>query len=292
MPSIRRLPYALVLAALVLPAPASADNASAGTGGTSVPADPKVATAVCEDAAAWECSRGAQLTLEGESLDAVRQVRFVGGRGTRDDRTAAPRRIESHRLSVRVPRGAKTGRIAVTNRDGTKAVTARRLRVRAASVRATRPAEAPRDAPAATPVPSAGADGGVFPIAGTHKYGTATNSFGGGRSHGGQDVFAACGTPLVALYDVTVQHVATQDRAGNYVVLQRDDGESYAYMHMQARAEVAKGDVIKAGTPVGRVGDTGRATGCHLHFEQWTAPGWYEGGKAVDPLPLLKSLDG
>jgi murein DD-endopeptidase MepM/ murein hydrolase activator NlpD len=83
-----------------------------------------------------------------------------------------------------------------------------------------------------------------------------------------------------------------QDRAGNYVVLQGADGQSYAYMHMQAPAEVRKGQTVRAGQQVGRVGDTGRASGCHLHFEQWTAPGWYEGGKAIDPLPLLRSLDG
>ncbi len=39
-----------------------------------------------------------------------------------------------------------------------------------------------------------------------------------------------------------------------------------------------------------RPAQTGRASTCHLHFELWTAPGWYEGGKPIDPLPLLKSL--
>ena len=287
MSFIRRLSYVTVCAGLALPASASAHSASAGTGGMSVTDAPAVATAVCEDTTAWQCARGARLTLEGEGLDTVEQVRFVGGRGTRDDRSVRPRRQEAHQVELQVPRGARSGRIAVMSRDGSKVLTPRRLLIRAAS---TRSAPSTRTPAPATPAPSAAGEG-VFPISGAHEYGTATNAFGGGRGHGGQDVFAKCGTPLVALYDVTVQHVATQDRAGNYVVLQRDDGESYAYMHMQAAAEVEKGDVIKAGTPVGRVGDTGRATGCHLHFEQWTAPGWYEGGKAIDPLPLLQSLD-
>jgi murein DD-endopeptidase MepM/ murein hydrolase activator NlpD len=39
------------------------------------------------------------------------------------------------------------------------------------------------------------------------------------------------------------------------------------------------------------VGETGRASGCHLHFELWTAPGWYKGGRAVDPLPTLRRWD-
>jgi len=129
----------------------------------------------------------------------------------------------------------------------------------------------------------------VFPIDGKHDLGPSTASnFGGGRGHQGQDMFAACGTPLVAARAGRVQFAATQSRAGNYVVLQSPDGQSYAYMHMRDRALVSKGEVVYAGQPVGYVGETGRASGCHLHFELWTAPGWYEGGKAVDPVPDLR----
>jgi murein DD-endopeptidase MepM/ murein hydrolase activator NlpD len=272
---VSRITFAAALALLAVPASAAAQGS--GTGGAVVPDEPEVVAAVCEDSTAWRCARGATLTLSGESLDEVEQVRFVGRRGRRDDRVARPRAADEHELSVVVPDGARTGPVAVVG-DAGRDVTSRRLRI------------APRASlRAALTAPAAGA--GVFPIDGPHSYGTETNRFGGGRGHGGQDVFARCGTPLVAIYDAVVQHKAWQDRAGNYVVLQTADGASFAYMHLQAPATVAKGDIVKAGDPIGKVGDTGRASGCHLHFEQWTAPGWYEGGHAIDPLPLLRSLD-
>ena len=283
MSIVRLVLCAVVLAGLDLPGSAVAGPKSSGTGGTAVPDDPKVAQAVCEDASAWECSRGAELKLEGEALDSVRQVRFVGGRSASDDRVARPIRTDAHSLEVLVPRAARSGRVAVVSDGGRRALSAKRLKVRAASRRAVTPTAA---APAA---PATGE--GVFPIAAVPDYGTEINRFGGGRNHKGQDVFAKCGTPLVALFDVTVQFVGSQSAAGNYVVLQGADGQSYAYMHMQGASEVKKGATVRAGRRVGRVGDTGRASGCHLHFEQWTAPGWYEGGKAIDPLPLLRSLE-
>lgn len=104
-------------------------------------------------------------------------------------------------------------------------------------------------------------------------------------------MFAACGTPLAAVTSGEVVYAGYQAAAGNYVVLKRADGESYTYMHMRDPALVQTGDRVDTGQRVGLVGETGRATGCHLHFELWTAPGWYSGGKAIDPLPALRRWD-
>ena len=62
-------------------------------------------------------------------------------------------------------------------------------------------------------------------------------------------------------------------------------------MHLRAPALVDAGDRVRTGQLLGYVGRTGDATACHLHFEMWTAPGWYDGGHAFDPLPSLMAWD-
>jgi murein DD-endopeptidase MepM/ murein hydrolase activator NlpD len=60
------------------------------------------------------------------------------------------------------------------------------------------------------------------------------------------------------------------------------------FAHMQ-KLDVTAGQVVRPGEQIGEVGDLGNATGCHLHFEIWTAPGWSSGGAPIDPLPTLRS---
>jgi murein DD-endopeptidase MepM/ murein hydrolase activator NlpD len=131
-----------------------------------------------------------------------------------------------------------------------------------------------------------------FPLVGAHDYGEFGAGFGGGRSHQGHDVFAECGTPIVAARGGVVKFKRFQGAAGNYVVIDgARTGVDFAYMHMREAALVEEGDRVRTGQPLGFVGQTGRASACHLHFEEWSAPGWYDGGSAFDPLPDLKAWD-
>lgn len=135
-------------------------------------------------------------------------------------------------------------------------------------------------------------DARVFPVRGRHNFGTMVNGFGGGRSHQGQDILAACGLPVVAALGGRVTDVKWEAGAGNYAVVSAADGTSQVYMHLRDPARVRDGEAIHAGERIGSVGQTGDASTCHLHFEMWTAPGWYTGGHAVDPLPALRRWDG
>jgi murein DD-endopeptidase MepM/ murein hydrolase activator NlpD len=134
-----------------------------------------------------------------------------------------------------------------------------------------------------------------YPVRGAHGYGDSGARFGAGRGfggHQGQDVFADCGTPLVAARGGKVQYRGFHGRAGNYLVI---DGAGtdvdYVYAHMREPARFGVGRRVFTGQLIGHVGRTGDATACHLHFEMWSGPGWYAGGAPFDPLALLRAWD-
>jgi murein DD-endopeptidase MepM/ murein hydrolase activator NlpD len=134
--------------------------------------------------------------------------------------------------------------------------------------------------------------GHVFPLRGPHTYGEGFGAQRSGHTHQGVDVMADCGQQLVAARGGTVKYRGTHSAAGNYIVIDGDHtGIDNAYMHLRAPSPLKKGDRVLTGQPIGFVGRTGDATACHLHFEEWSSPGWYTGGHAFDPLADLKAWD-
>jgi murein DD-endopeptidase MepM/ murein hydrolase activator NlpD len=118
-----------------------------------------------------------------------------------------------------------------------------------------------------------------FPVRGPHEYWDGVGAPRAGHTHQGQDVGAACGTPLQAARGGRVQYRAYQSAAGNYVVIDgKGTRHDYVYMHLKKPSRLHRGEKVKTGQKIGVVGSTGDATACHLHFEEWSAPGWYEGG--------------
>ncbi len=274
-----RLSFLIVIAFGLTAVPAQAHDAF--TGAVSMPEPPTVKTLRCADGAAFACGQGQKLTVGGEGLAFARSVTFLGAPGRSDDRGATPERRASHRLTVLVPDEATAGPVRVLAR----------ISSRTQRSRPSRPLEVP---PAGgserAPVP-AGTEDAMYPIQGKHTYGESNaNRFGGGRGHQGQDVFAPCGTPLVAAQAGKVERAGFEGAMGNHVVVTRPDGGSQVYMHLAGAPNVRAGDSLAAGQSLGAVGQTGRATGCHLHFEIWTAPGWTR-GTPTDPLATLQTWE-
>jgi cell division septation protein DedD len=132
--------------------------------------------------------------------------------------------------------------------------------------------------------------GFVFPVYGPHNY---TDTFGAFRAdtgfHEGNDIFAAAGTPLVAVCDGSLNRVGTLPISGNRLWVKCKTGDSFFYAHLSAYASDARNGLrVKAGQVIGFVGSTGDAeqTPPHCHFE--VHPG---DRKAVDPYPFLRAWE-
>jgi murein DD-endopeptidase MepM/ murein hydrolase activator NlpD len=135
-----------------------------------------------------------------------------------------------------------------------------------------------------------------FPVPGAHSFGGAGSRFGApraGHTHQGQDMAAACGERLYVAEGGTLRVNAYQaSGAGYYIVIHGAiTGTDYVYMHLRAPSWAPPNATVFTGQQIGRVGSTGTSTGCHLHFEHWTAPGWYVGGAPYDPLAELLYWD-
>jgi biotin carboxyl carrier protein len=152
--------------------------------------------------------------------------------------------------------------------------------------------------PPAVPTPDPGiTNDGVFPVAGAHSFGSDDGRFGAGRTgheHEGQDVLAAEGVPVVApLAGTIIARDYQASAAGFYLAMDAADGRSFFFAHCQKDTfAVTVGQAVAAGQQLCRVGQTGDASGPHLHFEIWLG-GWRrdKSSTPVDPLAQLQAWD-
>jgi murein DD-endopeptidase MepM/ murein hydrolase activator NlpD len=113
--------------------------------------------------------------------------------------------------------------------------------------------------------------------------GTLTSRFGWrwGRLHKGIDISARIGTPIYAADGGKVIFSGTQNGYGKMVVIDHGNGIQTAYAH-NSKNLVSKGQRVHKGQKIAEVGNTGRSTGPHLHFEV------RKNGTPVNPLKYVK----
>jgi len=84
--------------------------------------------------------------------------------------------------------------------------------------------------------------------------------------HYGIDIAAPVGTYVHAIADGEIIMARGNGTAGNEIKIKHKNGIETRYLHMDKKT-VKVGDKVKVGQIIGTVGDTGRVTGAHLHFE-------------------------
>lgn len=117
-------------------------------------------------------------------------------------------------------------------------------------------------------------NGLIWPAPGpiTSRYGYRSGEF-----HHGMDIGATYGTAVMAVNGGTVTSAGWHGSLGNCVIIDHGNGFESYYAHLSV-ISVSAGDSVARGAVIGKVGNTGRSTGPHLHLEL------HQNGSSVNPL--------
>jgi len=113
-----------------------------------------------------------------------------------------------------------------------------------------------------------------------------TSGFGPrwGRMHSGTDFAAAYGTPVHATADGVIVFAGWQSSYGRLIKIQHEFGVETRFAHL-AQIRVKVGQKVSRGDRIGDMGNSGRSTGTHLHYEIRA------GGKALNPMTYIKAAN-
>lgn len=121
----------------------------------------------------------------------------------------------------------------------------------------------------------------ALPVKSAFRY---TSGFGPrwGRMHEGTDFAAAHGTPIHATADGVVTFAGRMSGYGNLVKIKHEFGIETRYAHL-SKIGVKVGERVSRDDRIGDMGNTGRSTGTHLHYEVRV------GGTPVNPMSYIKA---
>jgi murein DD-endopeptidase MepM/ murein hydrolase activator NlpD len=119
----------------------------------------------------------------------------------------------------------------------------------------------------------------------TSGFGMRVNPIDGGyRLHNGTDIADGCNVPIYAAHAGTVTYAGWYGGLGEFIQIQDDATYSNGYGHIAAdKVLVQDGQQVQVGQLIARTGQTGEATGCHLHFMVII------NGVPVDAVPFMRS---
>ncbi len=119
----------------------------------------------------------------------------------------------------------------------------------------------------------------------TSRYGERPDPFEHKTAfHAGIDFKGAKGNNIYAPGEAVVRVSSVSPDFGNYIILDHGNRYETLYAHMSDKL-VKRGDKVERGQVIGLIGNTGRSTGPHLHYEV------HYRGKAIDPMRFMKSSD-
>jgi murein DD-endopeptidase MepM/ murein hydrolase activator NlpD len=121
------------------------------------------------------------------------------------------------------------------------------------------------------------------PVRFTSGFGGRNDPFGRGwRRHEGQDLAGSYGAPILATADGVVTYAGWESGYGRLVKIKHDFGIETRYGHL-SQIRVNVGDRVSRGDRIGDMGNSGRSTGTHLHYEIRI------GGDAINPMTFIKA---
>lgn len=129
----------------------------------------------------------------------------------------------------------------------------------------------------------------AMPVKGSFRW---TSGFGyrrdpkgaGTRMHEGTDMAGAYGLPVYATADGVVVHAGWDSGYGRLIKIKHEFGIETRYAHLSA-IRINVGDRVSRGDRIGDMGNSGRSTGTHLHYEIRI------GGRAVNPMTFIKAAN-